>query len=369
MLVRGLRVGIVGGSLAGLSTALALHAKGAQVRIFERGPASFASRGGGLGVDLALCQRLATSADVPPHLRLHHRRIWRAGVEDGHALSLTVTSYGALWRWLYAQLPAECVQFSREVARHEEAADEVLLYTADECAHLFDLVVAADGGRSTLRRAVLGPQAERRYAGYVLWRGLAPVAPQDALWRDLTGRLSLASRGSHHFVAYPIPSEGGNIALNWGWYHPTSRAALEALAPVVHASAPHTLGRSEGARSSLAEVVARASGQWPQWVEALLARTQEEGVSAPHPVFEFAAETMARGRVALVGDAAHLASPITGAGGRMAMADAITLAEALGTHNTLTAALEAFTARQSSACAAVVQEGMRLGAVFRHAQS
>ena len=50
---------------------------------------------------------------------------------------------------------------------------------------------------------------------------------------------------------------------------------------------------------------------------------------SPHPVWELAADRAVRARVALLGDAVHMASPRTGAGAFTAMVDAVVLGDAL----------------------------------------
>jgi len=58
-----------------------------------------------------------------------------------------------------------------------------------------------------------------------------------------------------------------------------------------------------------------------------------------HPVWEFAADTVVKGRIALLGDAAHMASPRTGAGAYTAMVDALNLGTALHRGSNLTESL------------------------------
>ena len=64
------------------------------------------------------------------------------------------------------------------------------------------------------------------------------------------------------------------------------------------------------------------------WLEKLAKHTLERGHMTPHPQFEFGASVVSRGRVLLVGDAAHMASPRTAVGAHTAVMDAIALSEA-----------------------------------------
>lgn len=78
----GLRIGIIGGSLAGLACAAVLERAGAEVAVVERSTVDFADRGGGLGVDLELVKAVTGDpGEAPPHLVHRSRRVWVRGSE------------------------------------------------------------------------------------------------------------------------------------------------------------------------------------------------------------------------------------------------------------------------------------------------
>lgn len=365
-----LRVGVVGASLAGLSVANVLTRAGAHVTVFERGSASFGDRGGGLGVSLDLCRAVA-GPDAPPLSHLVHavRRMWIKGDEWEEPARIHVTAYGALWRWLRQRLDPSTVQHLCSATLVEDTGAGVRVTTSDSRVEQFDLVVAADGGASELRRQVEGPGHERRFAGYVLWRGLVRARGLDASLR-LGSRFHIANRGNHHFVAYPIPSHEGSTAeadrlLNWGWYYPLREEALAALAEKTSLHAPHVLVRNDAALRSFAAVEEADGQRWPDWVLHVFDRSRALGAIAPHPVFEIVPGRLALGNVVLVGDAAHLASPITGSGARMAMEDALALGAALQDTGSMRDALTRFAAARRGATTEIVRGGQRWGAAFR----
>lgn len=153
--VSGLRVAVVGASLGGLSVANVLVRCGADVEVYECFANSFGDRGGALGsVDVALMQSIVNTSESP-------RKV------AGYA-----HFYGDLWRFLYEALPEKTVHFGvdvQDVLRADSKSPQIVI---DGSPQEFDLIIAADGGKSTLRPYVTDEVPE--YAGYALWRGLVP---------------------------------------------------------------------------------------------------------------------------------------------------------------------------------------------------
>ena len=362
-----LRIAIVGGSLGGLAMANALARAGAEVVVFERGQAGFETRGGGLGLDPRSAQALLGT--LPPHLVLRERSLWRGSDELREPTALPVTAYGAMWRWLRDGLPQNAeLRFGVHIEAGALESNGIRLVGADIPMPVFDLLVAADGGTSTLRNTLNQPAAERVYAGYVLWRGIVPA---DALPDEsgLRERFHIATDPHHHFVAYPIPSPDGALSpdarsINWGWYFPLREADMRALYDAELTDAPHAIGRLH-LPPLWSELLAReAQHRWPRWAQQLVETSTRLGLLAPHPIFVYRPNGLVAARFVCTGDAAHLASPITGAGARMASEDALELANALSTEPTLNAALMRYEKARLPQVRAIVEQGLELGARF-----
>ena len=76
MLVRGSRVGIIGGSIAGCATAIALERLGCDVQVFERSRGVLRDRGSGIAIPITLRDELIDAGYLPagyPHCRVSHR--------------------------------------------------------------------------------------------------------------------------------------------------------------------------------------------------------------------------------------------------------------------------------------------------------
>jgi 2-polyprenyl-6-methoxyphenol hydroxylase-like FAD-dependent oxidoreductase len=308
----GLRVAIVGASLGGLSAANVLHRLGAQVEVFEYFPHGFHDRGGALGaVDTDLLHQICgnTRPRSRPPIRRH-----------GHF-------YGDLWQYLMDGLPEDMVRFGIGV---EEIIDSTPATPRLEIAgegRGFDLVIGADGGKSTIRRYVTNAVPE--YSGYNLWRGLVPV---EGIPGPPSGTRTLDGV-RYETLGFPFVNGRGIAMWNCGVYMMTPKS--EVAAP--------TRNR---------QVTSSETGGVPDWfipvVRALFGDRNAEfwqacavnGKVSAHPVWEFAADTVVNRRIMLLGDAAHMASPRTGAGAYTAMVDAVTLGTALEQCNTIEEALQ-----------------------------
>ncbi len=167
-----------------------------------------------------------------------------------------------------------------------------------------DLAIAADGTHSRLRTHVLGREVPRTYLGYHNWNGLVP---DEAALGAPTSWTTCVAEGKR--VSTMPVREGQYFFFDVPFTEPTPS------------------GRDP--REALHEHFAG----WGPPVQRLIEAIDPAGVAnlAIHshdPIDRFA-----RGRVALLGDAAHTAAPDLGQGGCMAMEDALVLSNFLATTN------------------------------------
>jgi len=198
------------------------------------------------------------------------------------------------------------VRFGRRVTHAEQTSQGVTAFFGEGSEAAGDLLVAADGTHSVLREAVLGERVTRRYAGYVNWNGLITadeaIAPADQ-WTTFVGdgkRVSLMPiAGNRFYFFFDVPLPAG-LAQD----RTTLRADLS------------------GYFAGWAEPVQRLIAQ----LDPLTTNRVEIHDTDPFTRF-------VRGRMALLGDAAHSTTPDIGQGGCAAMEDAVVLAQTLATHS------------------------------------
>jgi 2-polyprenyl-6-methoxyphenol hydroxylase-like FAD-dependent oxidoreductase len=317
---------VVGGSLVGLSAAIALSRLGLQVTVAERSPAPATESGGGLGVDVPLLLEATGIGADPPVL---------------HGVDRDTTAWHLLQGWLEEHataLPRVSVRRGAEVSAVDPGDRErpATVRTARGDRFEADLVIGADGARSTVRAAADPGHPDARYAGVLLWRTLVG---EQAMPRAVAlpaagepGREVYA--GPYRLVTYPVPGPAGQTAvghrrLNLVWYDPEQRELLHEAGlldgETVHGSlAPGAL--PDPVRQRLADF---AAARWPSpWSEAL-ALALETGTVFGTPIVQYKPARLAAGRVALAGDAAHAASPMVGGGFRQGLYDVLALAQAL----------------------------------------
>jgi 2-polyprenyl-6-methoxyphenol hydroxylase-like FAD-dependent oxidoreductase len=322
----GTRCVVVGGSLVGLSVAIALSRTGFQVTVAERSTAPATESGGGLGVDVCLLREATGIASDPPVL---------------HGVDRDTAAWHLLQRWLEehaAARPTVTVRRGTEVSAVHPGDLErsATVHTAHGATFAADLVIAADGARSTVRAAVDPQHPDARYAGVLLWRAMVD---EQAMPRGVAlpaagepGREVYA--GPYRLVTYPVPGPGGETAvghrrLNLVWYDPQQRGLLHDAGlldgEIVRGSlAPGAL--PDPVRQRLSDF---AAARWPSpWSEAL-ALALESGTVFGTPIVQYKPARLAAGRVALAGDAAHAASPMVGGGFRQGLYDVLALAQAL----------------------------------------
>ena len=204
-----------------------------------------------------------------------------------------------------------------------------------------DLVVAADGIGSAIRSALFPDHPGLRYAGFTTWRLLTgPVTGQAGV----TGQVPMAESWGRGTVFGVMPLSDGRVYC--------------------YAAAPAPAGQ-RAADNELAELI-RLFGRWHEPIPGLLASVAPRDVLR-HDVAELAGPlpSFHRGRVALLGDAAHPMTPNLGQGACQALEDAAVIARlATGTEpDEVPALLARYTAARLPRARNVVRWSRRAGAM------
>ena len=171
---------IIGGSLGGLMVAHLLRAAGFDAVVFERNTEELASRGVGLGTHpqlIAVLKRAGIDFDgsmgiTPPRGVCLDRD---GSIILEQPMTRTLSGWSRLYRALLDALPAAAYRFGKRLTRIEQDASGVTAIFADGRSERGDLLVGADGVRSTVRGQFL-PDVEPVYAGYVAWRAVLDEA-------------------------------------------------------------------------------------------------------------------------------------------------------------------------------------------------
>ena len=376
-MVSDLRVGVVGGSVAGSVTAAELVRLGAHVTVFERSR-HLEDRGAGIGLALSLVERLKErsliDADMA-HIPVFKRRfVVRCDKEDPY-LGRTIweqsfASASTNWDVLYGQIRRRVPDTVFHEGCHvvsigKQSEDEVSLELADGRVLPFDLVVCADGYDS-LGRRLLFPGHEPRYVGYIIWRGLIP----EDLVADIApfeGVRVFAMYEGGHAIFYLVPGRNGELKigsrrLNWGIYDKVTDEDLERILTDAEGTVRRgSLPPGALSKTQVAYVHDLAKTHFPRFVAQVVRATDKPFVQS---INETRVPAYHRGRICLIGDAATLVRPHPAAGSVKAMTDALALSKALATRASLDAALQAWDDERCAAGNQLVSLGQALGEVL-----
>ena len=335
-----MRVGIVGGSIAGCATAVLLHRAGHDVTVFERSESDLVSRGAGILMVTAASQDLVAqglidetfSACRAGDCRLVTRAPgaarprWLGDVQ----LNFTLLNWAHLYQQLRQRVPGQLYRNDAAVARIEAAPPGPTLHLARGGSLDFDLVVCADGYRS-LGRGLFDPGAAPVYRGMVLWRGLIPERDLRVDPLDGCDFLRPMYQGGHGVVYY-IPGSGqsaerGERLLMWGYYLQVPQSTLASVLvddQERQQSGSVPFGKVHPEVKTALE--SRLAGLLPPMLFELV---QQSGNSSIQAIYSFVSGRYARDRVCLVGDAGTVSPPFAGSGVLRAVASAASLTDAL----------------------------------------
>src|SRR4051812_2058108 len=231
----GRRALIIGGSLGGLFAAHFLRAAGWQVTVFERTPGDLAGRGAGIGTQdalLAAMRRLGLPSGELGVALDSCICLGRDGkIAEEIAYARVMSAWARFYRPLRDALPDSDYRAGAQLTGFDQDGTTVTARFADGSRASGDLLIAADGGRSTVRNLLL-PEVEPEYAGYVAWRAVAEEQNLPPEMRaPLFDHYTFALPAGEMVLAYPVPARDGTVAVgrrgyNIVWYSPASPSQL-----------------------------------------------------------------------------------------------------------------------------------------------
>lgn len=309
-------VAVIGGGLAGLATANALRLFGTDAEVFEQS-AALGEVGAGINTSpqavkalraIGAGDRIAAVANVS-------QGIFTRNMQSGEPLEfldrrLTAERYGApyctfhradLLDALACGIDPARIHLKHRLIEIEEQPSGVTLTFTNGVRHTADLVIGADGVHSIVRRALYGEDAPT-YTGQMVWRALLngrDIAPEVL---EPSGHIQWLGPGCHLMAYYLRGTDVVNIVTQedtdkWveeGWSIPGDPDEMRASFP-----------KPEPRLKTLLDLVTKCS----KW-----------GLFTRPPT-----ENWGRGRIQLIGDAAHAMLPNVGQGACMAFEDAYIL--------------------------------------------
>jgi 2-polyprenyl-6-methoxyphenol hydroxylase-like FAD-dependent oxidoreductase len=328
------RVIVVGGGIAGLSTAIGLRRSGHEVLVLERAPridpigAGLTLFANAMGALDRLGMRDAVAAQGAPAKRsaiLTSRGRELAQVPRD-LLEGTIAIHRADLQRELAAAAGE-VRLGAEITAVEQHGDGVVARGADGSAERGDLLVAADGLSSVVRSTIA--DVRPRYAGYTAWRGVSPVPVEP-------GRLT---------ESWGVGERFGLVDIGRGrtyWF--------------ATKNAPEGADEPEGRKT---EILRRFSG-WHQPITSIADSTDEGAILRNDVYYLEPLPRWSQGRIVLVGDAAHATTPGIGQGAAQAIEDAVVLAGRLASGGDLATALGEYEAIRRPRAEAVLKLSRRV---------
>ncbi|MCM3721157.1 flavin-dependent oxidoreductase [Solibacillus isronensis] len=326
---------IVGGGIGGLVTALKLHRTGISVKVFES-VETIKALGVGINLlphsvrvltDLGLAEELEQTGLPTAELMYVNKfgqKIWQEdrGINAGYKWPQYSIHRGRLQMLLLKtvkdQLGEEAVLTGHHLTSFENEKDGVAAHFENKKTgeslgtYRADIMIAADGIHSVVRKFFYPNEGLPKYSGRILWRGITEATPY------LTGRsMIMAGYQDQKFVAYPIcpdTAAQGSSLVNW----------------IAELNVETMPDRADWNKEIDKEKFAPAFKNWDfGWLNVPKIIEEAEAVYEfpmvdrdPLPQWTF-------GRITLLGDAAHPMYPIGSNGASQAILDADALGQVI----------------------------------------
>ena len=341
------RVFVAGGGVGGMSLAICLGRLGWEVDLIDSDP-QWRALGAGLSLNAATLQAFERVGVLEKlRARGHMHSAFELRAPSGALLhrvqpppgAAAVPQGGGILRPVLHQILAEATQAAGarvrlgvNVLALEQQGGKVRTVCSDGVEDTYDLVIGADGLHSGIRALVFPDAPAPTFTGQGCWRAVFPRPPDFdcvAMFIDTHHKAGLNPVSADEMYLFLLEAVPGGTRMP-----PEQWPALlaERLQPFGGLLAQLRTQLDERARINYRPL------------ETLL---------LPAPWY--------KGRVLLIGDAAHATTPHSAFGCGLAAEDAVVLAELLGQGLDIEAALPQFMQRRFERCRAVVEGSVKLG--------
>lgn len=359
--------------MSGLLAGLSLRHAGWDADIYERLDTELAGRGAGIVAQPELIARLESLGLNTGNLgvQANTRIILSADgrVTERLECPQTLTAWERVYRLLRDAFPAERYHRGKVLERFEQTAGGVAAGFAGGERIEADVLVGADGIRSSVRQQIL-PDVVPRYAGYAAWRALLNESDIPAELRDaLFAGMSFGLPPGEQFLGYPVAGPDNDLRVghrryNIIWYRPASETTKLSWLLTDDSGATHAISIPPPLirREAIAQMRADAERLLAPQFRALVRLISEPILQ---PIYDLESPFMTEGHVAIIGDAAFVARPHVGAGVSKAADDAAALAEALVAEPDIRHALKRFEAARLRDNRRIIERARHLGAYLQ----
>ena len=336
-------IGIVGGGIGGIATAVALHQVGINAVVYEKA-AGLHEVGAGMMLwpnatrvlrEMGLLEKVLACSGPNTHflVRATCGKVLMNIALGKFDVPAVCTRRSDLLAVLLMALPRERVRLGYDLKCLKQSRGKVRLFFSDGLVAEHDAVVGADGIRSRVRSELFG-DSDPIYRGYTVWRGLArydgnavPPGSNSETW-GVGKRFGILNTGHERFT----------------WY-------ATANVPSRHLDAPC------GRKRELQNIFAG----WHEPVADLIDATTNDGI-LKNGARDFAPlRRWGDGMVTLLGDAAHPCTPNLGQGGCMALEDALVLAKCVDREASLHSALRRYESLRFHRTKGIQQRSLLMG--------
>ncbi|HVN61718.1 MAG TPA: FAD-dependent monooxygenase [Gaiellaceae bacterium] len=342
---------IVGGGIGGLATSIALTDRGFDVRVVEIQP-DLHSSVYGVGIIqphnalLALeqigCAQpcMEQGFPAPVWMRMHDvngdlvRTIPGERAQGSSLPPLNGITRPKLHQILTSRAldAGVTIDYATTIDHLDDQGDHVLAVFSDASSATFDLVVGADGVRSTVRQYV-HPEVTPTYNGQSAFRVNIPRDEAvDCIYLQMNDPISTG--------IVPLADDLAYLFLNVTWDRSRRPAQEELYLIMKEQLAP------------FGGLIGRVRDEWITAESSIVLRP-EEWLIAPPPWH--------KGRIVLIGDSAHSVLPHLGQGAAQAIEDGLVLADELTTRDSVEDAFAAYCDRRYERCKFVVEACVQLG--------